>query len=92
MYNRDMTYLKIASRCGRTDDTQALSLPTGFAEFPTKLLGVSGDAKTVKGEKYGVLTAIFYGHLRHQAVSICVLWLRSCVYRSAASTLLAGVL
>ena len=32
-----------------------------FSEFPTKLLGVSGDAKTVKGEKYGVLTAIFYG-------------------------------
>lgn len=31
-----------------------------FSEFPTKLLGVSGDAKTVKGEQYGVLTAILY--------------------------------
>ena len=31
-----------------------------FSEFPTKLLGVSSDAKTVKGELYGVLTAILY--------------------------------
>ena len=31
-----------------------------FSEFPTKLLGVSADAKTVKGERYGVLTAILY--------------------------------
>ena len=31
-----------------------------FSEFPTKLLGVSADAKTVKGEQYGVLTAILY--------------------------------
>lgn len=31
-----------------------------FSEFPSKLLSIGADAKTVKGEKYGVLTAILY--------------------------------
>lgn len=31
-----------------------------FSEFPDSLLGVNGDAKTVKGIKYDVLTAILY--------------------------------
>jgi hypothetical protein len=31
-----------------------------FSAFPTKLLGVGGDAKTVKGEKFGFVTAILY--------------------------------
>jgi len=31
-----------------------------FSEFPDTLLGVNGDAKTVKGIKYDVLTAILY--------------------------------
>ena len=31
-----------------------------FSSFPDKLLGVGGDAKTVKGEKLGFFTAILY--------------------------------
>ena len=31
-----------------------------FSAFPAKLLGVGGDAKTVKGEKMGFYTAILY--------------------------------
>ena len=31
-----------------------------FSEYPSKLLSIGADAKTVKGEKYGVLTAILY--------------------------------
>jgi hypothetical protein len=31
-----------------------------FSKFPEKLLGVSGDAKTIKGEKIGYKTAILY--------------------------------
>lgn len=35
-----------------------LSLPTGFRR--RELLGISGDAKTVKGESFGFLTGILY--------------------------------
>lgn len=46
-----------------------------FSEFPTKLLGVSGDAKTVKGEQYGVLTAIFYGSpAETSGVNMCAMY------------------
>jgi len=45
-----------------------------FSEFPTKLLGVSGDAKTVKGEKYGVLTAILYlSPAKKSGVNMCAM-------------------
>lgn len=32
-----------------------------FSEFPTKLLGIDSNAKTVKGQKKNVLTGILYG-------------------------------
>ena len=45
-----------------------------FSEFPTKLLGVSGDAKTVKGERYGVLTAILYlSPAKKSGVNMCAM-------------------
>jgi len=45
-----------------------------FSEFPTKLLGVSGDAKTVKGEQYGVLTAILYlSPAKKSGVNMCAM-------------------
>jgi hypothetical protein len=45
-----------------------------FSEFPTKLLGVSGDAKTVKGELYGVLTAILYlSPAKKSGVNMCAM-------------------
>jgi hypothetical protein len=45
-----------------------------FSEFPTKLLGVSADAKTVKGEKYGALTAILYlSPAKKSGVNMCAM-------------------
>ena len=29
--------------------------------WPTKLLSVNGDAKTIKGKKYGYLSGVHYG-------------------------------
>ena len=48
-----------------SDDVQNLILTSEkytkwFSEFPEKLLQVNGDAKTVKGTKKNVLTAILY--------------------------------
>ena len=45
-----------------------------FSEFPTKLLGVSADAKTIKGEKYGALTAILYlSPAKKSGVNMCAM-------------------
>lgn len=53
----DITGLSPALQSQILGDTRNVSL---FSRFPEKLLGLDTNAKTVKGERYGVKTAILY--------------------------------
>lgn len=53
----DISRLAPALQAQILGDSKTLSL---FQRFPDKLLGLDTNAKTVKGEKYGIKTAILY--------------------------------
>ena len=53
----DISKLSLEWRNQILSSPQNISL---FERFPDRLLGLDTNAKTVKGEKYGVKTAILY--------------------------------
>lgn len=53
----DISALSIDIQLQILGDAHNLSL---FSRFPDKLLGIDTNAKTIKGEKYGIKTAILY--------------------------------
>lgn len=53
----DISKLSLAWQSQIVSSPETLSL---FQRFPDKLLGLDTNAKTVKGEKYGIKTAILY--------------------------------
>ena len=53
----DISGLSLAIQAQILGDSKNVSL---FSRFPEKLLGLDTNAKTVKGERYGIKTAILY--------------------------------